>query len=257
MLAAVGHIVRARTSFLLILAALSWGVVYETAHLRSWRRTIRAEFWRVLRQATAGCLVTTLVTASLAGLGLVAQALYWLGLAGQEQLEGSLLVSVLVREITPLLIGMVVLGRCGTAAVIELGSLRAGGSLSLLAAQGLDPILLFVLPRTAAFAWASFTLGVFFVSIALATGFVAGSLLGEVHETVGMFVDHVLSSTKASTFVIFPFKMLAIGALVALTACLTGLIAHSGDGAAVLLPRAFTRGALAILSISLVLSLAA
>ena len=256
-LALIGHVARVRASFLLMLAALSWGVLYEMARVRSWRRSIRAEFWRVLRQATSGCLVTTLVTASLTGLALVAQALYWLGLAGQEELEGSLLVSVLVRELTPLLIGMVILGRCGTVAVVELGSLRTEGSLNVLAAQGLDPIILFVLPRTTAFAWASFTLGVFFISIALAAGFVAGSLLGQVHESAGMFVDHVLSSMKASVFVIFPIKMLTIGALVALTACLTGLIAHSADGVAALLPRAFTRGVLAILSTSLVLSLAA
>jgi phospholipid/cholesterol/gamma-HCH transport system permease protein len=256
-LARIGRAVRVRSSFLLKLAALSWGVIYELIRIRSWRRTSRAEFWRILRQATVGCLATTLVTASLTGLALVAQAVSWLELAGGEELEGSLLVSVLVRELTPLLIGMVVLGRCGTVAVVELSSLRTGHSVGALASQGLDPVLLFIVPRTMAFAWASFTLGVFFVLTALAVGFVAGSLLGQVRESVWMFADHVLNSTQTSVFVIFPVKMLAIGALVGLTTCLTGLTARPGDGAPALLPRGFTRGALAILFTSLVLSLAA
>jgi phospholipid/cholesterol/gamma-HCH transport system permease protein len=246
-----------RASFLIMLAALSWGVLHEARRPRSWRRPVRAEFRRALRQAAGEGLATALVTAGLTGLALVAQAIYWLGLAGQEELEGSILVTVLVRELTPVLIGMVLLGRNGAVTVTELGSLRRGGQMRMMAAHGVDPVLLLVLPRTLAFALASFSLGVFFVLGALLVGFVASSLLGAVRESLWIFLDHVLSSMHAADFVMFPAKMLSIGALVALTACLTGLTARPGDDTAVLLPRGFVRGVLAVMLTSLVFSLAA
>ncbi|HLB97329.1 MAG TPA: ABC transporter permease [Acetobacteraceae bacterium] len=255
--ALIGRFVRVRTAFLLMLAALGWGVLYEMPRPRTWRRTVRAEFRRSLRQTVGGGLATTLATAALTGLALVSQALYWLGLAGQEELEGSILVTVLVREVTPLLIGMVLLGRSGTVTVTELGTLRLGGQLRAMSGQGIDPFLLLVLPRTLAFALAGFTLGVLFTLSALVVGFVAGSLLGAVQESLWMFLDHVLTAMEVADFAVFPVKMLFIGFLVALTACLTGLTAHPGDDTATLLPRGFIRGVLAIMLTGLVFSLAA
>jgi phospholipid/cholesterol/gamma-HCH transport system permease protein len=256
MLASVGRVARRRAAFALMLAALSWGVLLDASRPRSWRRTVRGEFRRALQQAAGGGLATALVTAALTGLALVSQALYWLGLAGQEELEGSLLVTVLVRELTPLLIGMVLLGRSGMVTVAELGSLQLGGQVRVLTAQGIDPVLLLVLPRTVAYALASFALGVMFILAALVVGFVASSLLGAVEGSLWLFLDHVLSAMQAADFAIFPVKMLCIGALVALTACLTGLTAAPGDDARRLLPREFVRGVLAIMLTSLVFSLA-
>jgi phospholipid/cholesterol/gamma-HCH transport system permease protein len=256
-LAMIGRIVRLRAAFLLMLAALGWGVLRELPRPRTWRRTVRAEFRRSLRQAAGGGLATTLVTAGLTGLALVSQALYWLGLAGQQELEGSILVTVLVREVTPLLIGMVLLGRSGTVTVTELGMLRLGGQVRAMVGQGIDPFHLLVLPRALAFALASFTLGVWFTLSALVMGFVAGSLLGAVQESLWQFLDHVLSAMQAVDFAVFPVKMLSIGFLVGLTACLTGLTARPDDDTARLLPRGFIRGVLAIMLTSLVFSLAA
>ena len=64
LLAAIGRATRTRSYFLLQLAALSWGVAQEAVRPSAWRRTVRAEFWRVLRQAAGGGLTATLVTAA-------------------------------------------------------------------------------------------------------------------------------------------------------------------------------------------------
>ena len=161
-LAIVGRLARGRAAFVLMLAALAWGVLLEARRPRSWRRPVRGEFRRALRQSAGGGLAAAFVTAALAGLALVAQVIYWLGLAGQQELEGAVLVTVLVRELTPLLIGMLLLGRSGTVTVAELGLLQLGGQVRVLIAQGIDPVLLLVMPRAIAYALASFTLGVLF-----------------------------------------------------------------------------------------------
>ena len=101
----------------------------------------------------------------------------------------------------------------------------------------------------------SFT--VFSAAFGGAYGFIAGSLLGAVQESLWTFLDHILAAMQANDFAVFPAKMLAIGFLVALTACLTGLTAQPTDNVASLLPRGFVRGVLAVMLTSLVFSLAA
>ena len=255
-LAQLGHPVRPHINFVLKLAAVGFGVAREAVRPATWRRTVRGEFHRVLRQAVGGGLSATLVTAALIGLVMVSQALYWLGEAGQEELIGPVLVTVLVREVAPLLVGLILLGRSGVVVVSEIGELQIGGQVSTLAAQGLDPFLLLVLPRACALAIACFTLGVMFVVAALLSGFVARSLLEAARISIWSFLDRVLLAMRAGDFVVFPAKMIVIGLLVALTASLTGLTATAQDEAARLLPRAFVRGVVGILLASIALSLA-
>jgi len=255
-LAQVGRPVRAQIDFVLMLAALSFGVALQAVRPATWRRTVRNEFQRALQQAVGGGLSTTVVTAVLIGLVMVSQALYWLGQAGQEQLIGPVLVTVLVREVAPLLIGFILLGRSGVVVVSEIGELQIGGQVSRLAAQGLDPFLLLVLPRACALAIACFTLGIMFVLAALLSGFVVGSLFESVRISIWSFFDRVLLAMHARDFVVFPAKMIVIGLLIAQTASLTGLTATAQDEAARLLPRAFVRGVVAVLLANLALSLA-
>jgi len=254
-LAGIGHAVRRFTGFTFTLAALALGVIQEAVRPSSWRRTVRAEFRRALRQSIAGGLFTTLVTAALIGLAMVYQALYWLGAAGQEGLIGSVLVTTLVRELTPVLVGLILLGRSGMVALSEIGRLRLGGQVRSLEAMGLDSFQLLLLPRACAFAAASFTLGIMFVMAALVTGYVAGSLLHAVQMSIWSFLDRILLALSGGDFVVFPAKLIVIGLLVALTASLTGLSASPRDDMAHLLPRGFTRGVLSILLASLILSL--
>ena len=257
LLAGIGRETRRRMRFMLFLASLAWGVVRAAPRPGTWRRTVRFEFRRALRQAVAGALSTVLITAALIGILMVYQALYWLGAAGQEGLIGSVLVTVLVREITPVLIGLILLGRSGTVALSEIGRLGIGGQIHALEAQGLDIFHLLVLPRACAFAIASFALGIMFVLAALATGFVAGSLLEAVQMSIWSFFDRILLALHARDFVIVPAKLVVIGLMVALTACLTALAAGPSDDIASLLPRGFMRGVLMILIASLALSLVA
>jgi phospholipid/cholesterol/gamma-HCH transport system permease protein len=255
-LAGIGRGTRARTRFLLLLAALAYGVLREVPRPGNWRRTVRAEFGRVLRHAVGGALPATLVTAVLIGLAMVSQALYWLEEAGAAGLIGSVIVTVVVRELAPILVGFILLGRSGMVALSEIATLRAGGQVEAMAAQGLDPFLLLVLPRAAALAVAAFTLAMLFVAAALVTGFVAGSLLGAVTAAFWSFLDGVLRAMRVADYVVLPVKMVTIGVLVALTAALTGLGAGPQEGAAQVLPRGFVRGTLAILFASIALSFA-
>lgn len=255
-LAAIGRPVRRATSGVLVLAAMTGGGAFEGLRLARWRRPMRAEFRRVLRQALFGALRSVLVAAVIVGLALVLQAVYWLGRAGQEGLIGEVIETVVIGEITPLLIGFLLLGRSGSVALIETAGLRSGDGWRALEGQGIDAFDFVVVPRMAGFAVAGFTLAVLFVATALCVGYVGARALDVLRDGPIVFLDQVLAAMEPTDALVFPAKQLAIGALIATTACQTGLSAAPGEDATRLLPIAFVRGTMAILITNLVLTAA-
>jgi len=255
-LAWLGRSVRMPLQFLLSLMALSAGIVVECFSPRAWRRSARLEFRRVLRMALGGSLTATVFVATLVGVGMVYQAIYWLRVAGQEGSLGNLLVAILIRELAPILVGIILLGRSGAAMLTELGHLHADRQLHALQAQGIDPFQVIVMPRGIAFALASYTLGVVFVLVTMVVGFALASILGVVQTSLWSFLDALLSATAPADFVVFPVKMLAIGLLIGSTACLTALLAQEDEDIGRLISRGFIRGMLAIMLTSGLLSMA-
>lgn len=255
-LAWLGRAARRRLHFALTLTSMSGGVVVEALRWHAWRRPVRAEFWRSLRVALAGGLIATIFVAGLIGIGMVFQALYWLRIAGQEDIAGTILVTVLLREVTPLLIGIILLGRSGTVILSELGNLQISGQSRAIRALGLDPFLLLVMPRGVAGALAAYTLGIVFLLVALIVGFVTASLLGALSGSLWSFLDSILRATAPIDFIIFPVKMLMIGLSVATTTALTALTVRDSDTIGRLIARGFMRGMLVIMIVSGLLSLA-
>jgi len=253
-LAALGSGARKRARFMLLLAGLTLGVFREALRPLAWRRTVRMELRRALRQSVVGALTTVLVSAALVGVALVNQALFWLGQAGQENLIGSVLVSGLIRGIGPVLVGLILLGRSGMLVLAEIGSLHMGGQVRAMEAQGLDPFLVLLLPRSLALAIACFTLTVIFIAVALLTGFIADAVLQPSTVTFWSFLNGVLKAMVVADFVIFPVKTLGVGLLITLSAGLTAFQARPRESTAELLPRGFVGGVLVIIFVNVLLT---
>ncbi len=130
-----------------------------------------------LRLALVGSLPAIVFVAALVGLGMVYQALYWLRVAGQEGSISTILVTILLREVAPIMVGVILLGRSGSVLLTELSQLQRGRQIHALQAQGIDPFRFLVLPRGVAFALASYTLGIIFTLVTLLVGFGLASLL--------------------------------------------------------------------------------
>jgi phospholipid/cholesterol/gamma-HCH transport system permease protein len=257
MLERIGAPPRRGAQVALATAALALGVVTEAATRRVWRLgTVRQEFRRELRLAMLGGLMTAIATGVIVGLGIVFQAISWLAYVGQEGLAGGILVTVLVRETAPVLVGLILLGRSGTVAVVEFGAIKAAGQLNLLEAQGIDPFTLLVLPRVVAMAIAGFALGVFFLLAALGSGWLAAEVLGLRHPGAFALAGEVIAATQRRDFVLFAVKLVVIGGLVALTSAITGMSATRRDTPSYLLPRGFVRGVFAVLLASTLLTMA-
>jgi len=235
---------------------VAFAVLRQAARPINWRRPVRAEFYRALQQAGPGTLPTVLVTASLIGLAMVYQALYWLQIAGETERVGRVLVLVLVRDLAPLLVGLIVLLRSGTVALVELGAMRQSGQVRRLDAMGIDPLIYLVMPRVLAMTVATFALTILFIATALTVGYVAGFSFGAIKITFAAFLDNVVRAMERRDYLVLPVKSLAIGFVIGLTCCFAALNPRrAASDMTTLLPRGFVRAVLAILVVAGALAL--
>jgi phospholipid/cholesterol/gamma-HCH transport system permease protein len=144
-----------------------------------------------------------------------------------------------------------VFGRSGTATLIELGEAQTKGWLRVLEIQGVDPLVLLVLPRAFGFAIGAFCLATVLLLTTLATGYLLAHALGLVAYSMWDFADLVVRAMKVQDFIFPPLKCITIGFVVALACCATGLGRRDeSDELQRLVPRGFVRSALAILVVN-------
>ena len=239
-------------AFTSIAAAALW----QSCRLLTWRRTVRSEFFHQCHQVGTRALSFIVLTALIAGLGIVFETLYWLKVFGQSEFAGSLLVVVLIREIGPLLVALIVIGRSVSVIMIELGIMQADGQIRMLDAQGIDPFIYLLVPRVMAVAVCMFSLTIVFTVMTLAAGFVAVNALSGTNLTVYDFIFEILSAMGPADFAAIPVTTLSIGFVTGLIGCTTGLsfsgVAHEVHD---LLPSGIMKSVIATLSISLVVTL--
>ena len=231
-------------------------VIWQSCRPVTWRHSIRTEFMRQCYQVGARALPFILVSGIFVGFGIVAQSLHWLKVFGSTALYGGFLSAVLVREIAPVLVGLIVIGRSGSTLLVELGTMKTEGQVDMLDAQGIDPFLYLVVPRVLAFCVCMFSLTTAFVAVALLAGFASGTLIGMIQYTFFDFINRAIGSMHWQNYLLFTLKTVVIGFVVALISCKTAL-SLNGVSADVLeiMPRGFAKSALATLIISVALTI--
>lgn len=250
-LAALGAMTITNGRQLLLFASLAATVVLVAMRRGAWHGPSWMEFKRVLHEVAVGSLPTTIVTGVLMGFALVTQAVYWLEQTGTSGLIGPVIVILLIRELVPILVGLIVFGRSGTATLIALGEAQTKGWLRLYEIQGLDPLVLLVLPRAFGFALGAFCLATVLLLSTLLSGYLVAHGLGLVAYSIWDFSDLVLRAMKAEDFILPPLKCIVMGFVVALACCSTGLSRRDeSDALQRLVPRGFVRSALAILVVN-------
>jgi phospholipid/cholesterol/gamma-HCH transport system permease protein len=249
LLAAIGRPPLQVLRWLALAAGFSFAILAAALRPITWRRPVRAEFMQSMRQAGVQGVRPALFTGVLIGLAMVYQALYWLQVAGQANLIGEVLVLVLVREIAPLVIGLMLIGRSGIALLLELSALRSFGQIRMLEAQGVDPILFLVMPRVVAFAVSAFCLVMVFLTTALLVGYFAGHAVGAVNLSLYQFFDNLLRAMGPREYVLLPLKTLAVGFIIGVTTALAALTGTERD-AGKLTARGFVLGVIAIFVVS-------
>ncbi|CAI3927036.1 Permease subunit MlaE of the ABC-type intermembrane phospholipid transporter Mla (MlaE) (PDB:6IC4) [Commensalibacter communis] len=251
----IGDKTRSYFRFLLGVLAASWGVLVESISPITWRRTVKYEFKRSLGQVVCGGFFSTFFTATLAGLAVVSQAIFWLGAAGLTKMTGPILITILVREVAPILVGMILLGRNGILTVTECSLLAMGGQLKSLTVMGIDPFITIVLPRAWAFTIGSFTLGMIFGTTSLFMGYVVTYALGTMQDSIWTFYSNILAAMSVADYVLVPLKFIVMGFMIGVGSCITGMNVKVNDEPSTLLPKGFTRGIMLIMVVNILFTL--
>jgi len=156
------------------------------------------------------------------GLVVIGQTVALLNRVGATNYAGTVMVTVVVRELGPMVTALLVLARIGTAIVIELGTARALGEVEALEALGIDPIHYLVVPRVIALAVSISALTVYLILICLCSGYVF-AFLQDVPLRPGDYFSQLASSLRWEDFTLLALKTCTFGIVIAITTCYEGL----------------------------------
>jgi phospholipid/cholesterol/gamma-HCH transport system permease protein len=156
------------------------------------------------------------------GLVIIGQTVALLTKVGAQEYIGTVMVTVVVRELGPLLTVIVVLARSGTSNVVELGTSRALGEVEALESLGIDPIHYLVVPRVLALAVAVFCLTTYLILIAIGSGYLF-AFLQDVPLTPSAYFGQLGDALRWQDFVLLLLKTAAFGIVIAVVNCYHGL----------------------------------
>ncbi|RLP54615.1 MAG: ABC transporter permease [Ketobacter sp.] len=140
--------------------------IRETANLmvRSRRQVFWILFKRQLYNSGYKAAYVNCVIAALLGLALANQFTLYLQKA---ESFADVFVVVVLRELAPLISGIILIARSSTAIVSEIGHLKLNREFEVLHSQGINAIFLFILPALFAFPLSLLLMLVYFNSVTL------------------------------------------------------------------------------------------
>src|SRR5436305_1948791 len=122
-------------------------VLIAAMYPRIWRRRFRAALSRQIVVGGVEAVELVAFVAFLAGILIVVQVQLWLDKVAQSRLLGPVLVTVVIRELAPVMANFVCIARSGNAITAELANMKRAGQVRALELQGLDPLVDLVVPR--------------------------------------------------------------------------------------------------------------
>lgn len=204
--------------YLIGLLYLSIKVVWTDRRLgqRDFARQVLLQIYYTGVQAAGPVIVLALAVGAFA----IVEGVGGIGaLSGAEPL-GRMITVVVLREVSPLLTGGVVIVRSVTAISAELGTMRVQREIEALEAMGISPIRQLVTPRLFGGLLSLFGLNVLFNAVALGGGFLLARLL--ISIPADLFFRAVLMAIAPADVVAFAVKTVVGGIGIFLIACYHG-----------------------------------
>ena len=141
------------------------------------------------------------------------------GLPGE--IVGKVLVTLVLRELAPLVTAIIVASRSGTAIATEIGNMKASLEVLGLASMGIDPARYVVLPRLVAVVVSVLVLMVYFGILSLLGAFALAAVFGT--PDLGSIRAGLADTLGAPDLILFALKGMGCGAVVAAICCHYGM----------------------------------
>jgi phospholipid/cholesterol/gamma-HCH transport system permease protein len=191
-------------------------------NIRIGRAALTSQFVRVgVRSVGIVCLVSGAI-----GFILGLQMSPPLDQLGQRELVPNIIAVAVLRELGPLIAGIVLTGFAGAAIAAELGTMVVGEEIEALEAHALNPIRFLVVPRVIACVGSMFLLAVLANTCAVGAGFIMGVTVLDLPP--GLYIDNTLAQVTNTDYITGLVKSLIFGLEIALIACYNGLNVTGG-----------------------------
>ncbi|MCK5362711.1 MAG: ABC transporter permease [Gammaproteobacteria bacterium] len=208
-------------------AAILFESVYWMALGRRWRQPVRMSSV-VSEMMQIGILALPIVTilSMTIGIMLAIQGIHTLRLFGAESRVTVGIALSITREFAPLITGILVAGRSGSALAARLGTMRINQELDALHVMGINPVRFLVAPSLIAMV-VMVPLLTFWGDLVglLGAGLYVGADLG---ISLGAYVDEVLTVTSVGDLTHGLGKSIIFAALITLVAVVNGASVTGG-----------------------------
>ncbi|MBC7363050.1 MAG: ABC transporter permease [Candidatus Aminicenantes bacterium] len=189
----------------------------------------KANFLQQLEEVGVNSLLVVSLTAAFGGLvfGLQTYLAFhrYIG-PGSESQGGPIIAVGLCRELVPILVGLMVAGRVGSAMAAEIGTMKITEQIDALFSLGAHPVRYLVVPRVLASLIMVPILTLYGDVIAIFGGFAYNVLLMKVNKT--LYVQNTLKYFEIWDVSVGLIKALIFGLVIAVVGCWQGMTAEGG-----------------------------
>ncbi len=204
------------------LAWLSWECLRQALRLRPAQAGVLHGMVRNQVRFTAlDALPLVTLTALLLGGVTLLQVLGQLSSLGAESYLSKLMARLVVRELGPLLVAILVVGRSGTAIAAEMASMKLSREVATLYATGVDPVAYLLVPRVLGGVVSLFCLLVYFDVVVLLGGFLVAVL--QIPLSFRLYLDALGAAIGPAELAGTAIKAVAFGAAIPLISAHAGL----------------------------------
>ena len=213
---AIAH-VRNLSNFYLFSLSILWRVL----RLHPLRGITKPVFFRqILFSGYDALLLISFIAVSISAL-LVLEVHQLIGQMGKGTVVYNLFVVVVNRQLSSLLIALVLIARSGTAISTELGNMVVHNEIELLHAIGISPFSYLVTPRVTGIVISMFSLTLYFNVVSMLSGGLFYELFYDVH--MSDFFNSYLGHLTLSDFFMPVIKSILFGMAIGLICTYQGL----------------------------------
>ena len=220
----VGTLFLNRCTNIANILSILWATFWLATRPSTWSPPVRAMFSRQMLFTAFDSIPTAFRFSATVGVLIIVQAAIWMDMIGISiDSVAPALWRFVVREASPLLACMVVIGRSGVAIGTELATMRAGGEIEVLDSHGIDPMTYLVVPRVLAMILSIFCIALIMAATIVVTGYYLGWLMDAIHITWAEFFTDIARNINIDDMVFFGSKTLIAGGFAGAICCTDGL----------------------------------
>ncbi len=181
----------------------------------------RADFWQYVQEAGADALPIVSLICFLIGMIFAFVGVMQLNLFGAGIYTADLVAIAMVREMAPIMTGIIMAGRTGAAYAAQIGTMKVNEEVDALTTLGMNPVDYLVTPRVLALIVMMPLLTLYGSLLGILGGLVVG--LAMIDTSFVQYVSQTVNAVHLNSLFGGLFKSVVYGILIAVAGCQQGM----------------------------------